>query len=77
MIEKVTRSHDYHRTLLMDVDLEWSPDPLRENPSLKDRETLLAIYRSLLTSLGRQYGLVSGKSRERVVNAKKFIDGRS
>jgi len=72
-MEKMVRNRVYRRTLLMDIDLPWSPDPLRENPSLNERRELLSMYRSLLDRVGRSYRFVSGEGRKRLRRAIEAI----
>ncbi len=59
--------------LLMDTDLEWSNDPLRENPSKKEREELLKMYHHELLNYNFNYQLVSGKGEKRFQNALNAI----
>jgi nicotinamide riboside kinase len=72
-IDEATRRRGYSGTILLDVDLPWTPDPLRENPSEEDRRELLGIYRRLLQEIGREYVLVGGRDGIRVENALKGL----
>ncbi len=72
-IEETAAQRAYPATLLLDIDLPWSPDPLRENPSIDERRELLRIYRKLLTRLGRPFTLVSGHGEKRVKEALRSI----
>jgi NadR type nicotinamide-nucleotide adenylyltransferase len=57
----------YDFTLLMDVDLPWEPDPLREHPFR--RAEILEIYKVELEKIQRPYSLISGTGGERISNA--------
>jgi len=59
----------YDLTLLLDTDLPWTPDPLRETPDPAERRELLGIYHDLLGKLGRPYALISGEGRGRMTSA--------
>ncbi|HOS47715.1 MAG TPA: ATP-binding protein [Bacteroidia bacterium] len=65
------RKYDY--TLLTDIDLPWSDDPLREHPSLDDRKMLMDLYKIELTAHRINYGIVQGLGDERINNALNLI----
>lgn len=46
--------------LLCYPDIEWTPDPLRENP--KDRLSLFVKYEDLLMTLKQDYFIICGKN---------------
>ena len=73
VIEDLTRSARYDLTLLLDVDLPWVEDPLRENPSLPERRHLLQMYKDLLQDLNRPYRLIQGSGSERLEQAKRCL----
>ena len=56
-----------HQYLICAPDLDWEPDPLRENPN--DREQLFQEHIDLLEELGRPYQIVRGQKKERLNNA--------
>lgn len=58
--------------LLLKPDLPWTPDPLRENPS--DRERLFERYVELLDKSARPYGVVAGDGSDRLENALQIVD---
>ncbi len=68
-IEKHIKKQHFDLYLLMDIDLEWTFDPLRENPSLSDRKDLLNMYEGELQNQGFNYQLISGQGTERLNNA--------
>jgi NadR type nicotinamide-nucleotide adenylyltransferase len=66
-IEEQLIRQEYHLYLLMDVDLPWQFDPMRENPH--DRDFLMGKYVEELNRLGFNYRIVSGEGEERLRNA--------
>lgn len=72
-IEEHIKKQHFDIYLLMDIDLEWTFDPMRENPSLKERKELLAHYQNELEHQGFNYQLISGKDIQRTKNALEVI----
>tara|TARA_R110002049_G_scaffold163790_1_gene329765 strand:- start:82 stop:606 length:525 start_codon:yes stop_codon:yes gene_type:complete len=72
-IEKHIKKQNFDIYLLMDIDLEWTFDALRENPSQSEREELLALYKSELDHQGFNYQLISGDYSQRTKNALEAI----
>lgn len=64
--------HPYDLYLLMDIDLPWEEDPLRDFPDL--REHFLGVWHAELKSLNANYTLISGSDQSRLHNAIKSID---
>ncbi|WP_169447819.1 AAA family ATPase [Daejeonella oryzae] len=64
--------HSYDYYLLMNIDLPWQDDPLRDFPHL--REHFLQIWHQELKSLNADYLLISGNDEERLNNAISAID---
>jgi NadR type nicotinamide-nucleotide adenylyltransferase len=64
--------HPYDLYLLMDIDLPWQDDPLRDFPNL--REYFLGVWHKELQSLNADYFTVSGKDSQRLKNAINLID---
>ncbi len=64
--------HPYDLYLLMDIDLPWQDDPLRDFPHL--REHFMEIWHKELKALDATYYLISGTDEERLSNAIKKID---
>jgi NadR type nicotinamide-nucleotide adenylyltransferase len=64
--------HPYDLYLLMDIDLPWEEDPLRDFPDL--REHFLGVWHSELKSLKANYTLISGSDETRLHNAIKQIN---
>jgi len=71
-IEEQVKMQDYDLYLLMDVDLPWEYDPMREHP--ESRDFLLNLYRKHLDELGFRYHLISGIGKERMKNAIRVVD---
>jgi nicotinamide riboside kinase len=65
------RKYDY--TLLTDIDLPWSDDPLREHPSLDDRKMLMDLYKIELIAHRINFGIVSGIGEARINKALQLI----
>ena len=71
-IEEAFRKQHYDLYLLMDVDIPWQYDPMRENP--EQRKELFDLYRSELDQAGFKYSIVSGLDEERLNNAIRIIN---
>jgi len=57
--------------ILCSPDIPWEKDPLRENPS--DRDRLFTLYEALLKKNSSTYLTVSGSEKERLEAARIFI----
>jgi len=62
---------DYDYYLLMDIDLPWVADPLRDFPN--DREYFMDVWHQELQALGARYQVVSGFGNIRLKNALEEI----
>ncbi len=62
----------YDLYLLMDIDLPWQDDPLRDFPN--QREYFMEIWHKELKALDANYVVISGLGHDRVANAKKAVD---
>jgi NadR type nicotinamide-nucleotide adenylyltransferase len=58
--------------LLCTPDIEWKPDPLRENPG-KMREILFNAYESEIKKTGVPFGIINGSGRSRFETAEKLV----
>jgi NadR type nicotinamide-nucleotide adenylyltransferase len=65
-------SRPYDLYLLMDIDLPWTEDPLRDFPHKRDY--FMQVWKDELAALGAQYVLVSGSEQTRLRNAIKIVD---
>jgi nicotinamide riboside kinase len=63
--------HSYAFYLLCAPDIPWVPDRLRENPN--DRERLFVLYQKKIDELKVPYGIVTGQSHQRLLNAYGLI----
>ena len=66
-----SRKRRYSHTLLMNIDIPWEPDPLREHPHLRDE--LFTRYRTALIEDQRTFTIISGMNEERFENAKSAL----
>ena len=65
-------AHPYDLYLLMDIDLPWQEDPLRDFPHM--REHFMEVWHTELKALDATYSLISGSEEERLGNAIQCID---
>lgn len=63
---------DYDLYLLMNTDLPWQYDPMREHPEMRDE--LLRLYKNELEIHNLNYRVVSGLGEERLKNAISLVD---
>ena len=71
VIEKLP-VHNYDLYLLMNIDLPWEEDPLRNFPHM--REHFMQVWHNELKALGATYSLISGNEVLRFKNAIQTID---
>jgi nicotinamide riboside kinase len=71
VIEKLP-VHNYDLYLLMNIDLPWEEDPLRNFPHM--REHFMQVWHNELKALGATYSLISGNEELRFKNAIQTID---
>jgi nicotinamide riboside kinase len=62
-LRKEVEVSKFDHTFLMNIDLPWQPDPLREHPD--KREFLFNRYEQELKRLGRNYSVISGTGEMR------------
>jgi len=62
----------YDLYLLLNIDLPWEEDPLRDFPHL--REHFMDVWYKELTELNANYKVISGTGPERYAHAVKAID---
>jgi len=67
--ERKTRKYDFY--LLMDIDLPWVDDPLRDFPDKRDH--FLEVWKKELAEVSAQYRLISGLNEERFENGIKAV----
>lgn len=64
--------HPYDLYLLLNIDLPWEEDPLRDFPHM--REHFMAVWYKELNALNARYVLISGTGEARYINAIKAVD---
>lgn len=64
--------HPYDLYLLMNIDLPWQEDPLRDFPD--KREHFMEVWYTELKALNANYFLISGSDNDRLQNAIQCID---
>jgi NadR type nicotinamide-nucleotide adenylyltransferase len=64
--------HPYDLYLLLDIDLPWQDDPLRDFPN--QREHFMQVWHNELQALDANYITISGTGDERYHSAVKAID---
>ena len=65
--------HVYDFYILLDIDMPWEEDPLRDFPHL--REHFMAVWHQELQALNARYQVVSGFGEARLNAAIQAIDG--
>ena len=64
--------HPYDLYLLLDIDLPWEDDPLRDFPHM--REHFMQVWHQELQQINANYVVISGSDVERYDNAVAVID---
>ncbi len=75
-IEESIAAGKHKLYLLCNVDLPWTPDPLREHSALSDRQRLFQDYKTLMEKYNLNYHVISGTDVARLKNALKVITDR-
>ena len=65
-------NHKYDLYLLLNIDMPWQEDPLRDFPHM--REHFMAVWYKELDALNANYVLITGTGETRYQNAVKAID---
>lgn len=71
MVLDALPKHPYDLYLLLDIDLPWEEDPLRDFPNR--REHFMEIWYKELTALGANYKTINGLGETRVKNGIEAI----
>lgn len=71
-INRLFSEQDERKYLLTYPDLEWEPDPLRENPN--DLLELFHVYKSELQKKGAEYRVIIGQGDQRLANAIEAVN---
>jgi len=64
--------HSYDLYLLLNIDLPWEEDPLRDFPHM--REHFMEVWYKELRALNARYVLISGTGTDRYASAVEAID---
>ena len=59
--------------LLLNTDIQWEDDGIRENPGL-NRQKLFSLYQAELENLNQKYCVIGGRGNVRFDNALKALD---
>ncbi len=70
-VHEALRICHYDFYLLMDIDLPWVDDPLRDFPDL--REHFMQVWHRELQAIGANYTVISGLGEERGANALEAV----
>jgi NadR type nicotinamide-nucleotide adenylyltransferase len=65
--------HPYNLYLLLNIDLPWQEDPLRDFPHMRDH--FMDVWHKELNALDANYVVISGSSQSRYDEAIAAIDG--
>ena len=65
-------NYHYDLYLLLDIDLPWQDDPLRDFPTM--REHFMQVWHNELNALNANYVVISGTGQDGYENAVKTID---
>ncbi|OCX50946.1 NadR [Mucilaginibacter sp. PPCGB 2223] len=71
VVDELSRHH-YDFYLLLNIDLPWQDDPLRDFPD--KREHFMQVWHDELKALNASYVLISGLGQDRYDNAVRAID---
>jgi len=71
ILEMIGKNH-YDLYLLCNIDLPWEYDPQREHPGL--RQCLFDLYYKELSERNLPFFIISGKGKDRMINAISIID---
>ncbi len=71
-IQEQIYKRDYSIQLLMDIDMPWVDDPLREHPD--KRAYFFDLYKKELDDLGAVYEIISGNEEQRLAKAIAAIE---
>jgi NadR type nicotinamide-nucleotide adenylyltransferase len=67
------KTHPYDFYLLMNIDLPWEDDPLRDFPAPSQRQYFLEVWKKELENLHADYQLISGLGEDRFINAQQAV----
>jgi len=71
ILQRIGQQH-YDLVLLLNVDLPWELDPLREHPHL--RQHFFQVYQQALLDQNANFAIVSGALEQRFDQARSLVD---
>ena len=71
-LDKASKNNFYDLYILMDVDIEWIKDDLRDRPN--DRINFFNAFKSALIVNNKKYVIISGNFEKRKKKSIKFVD---
>ena len=71
-VHEELKTHRYDFFLLMDIDLPWTDDPLRDFPDLRDH--FMQVWHQELQAIGASYRVVSGLEAGRFEQARGAVE---
>lgn len=71
-MDVLINQNKYDKTLLMDIDLPWQDDPLREHPNR--REEIKQLHLNELTTRNIPFSLITGNGKTRLESTKTVLD---
>lgn len=74
VLDALKKHHQYDFFLLMDIDLPWENDPLRDFPNDKQRQYFFEIWQKELQYLKAPFTIISGIGQERFNQAITAIE---
>ena len=72
LIDKYSKKNKYDLYLLLDIDIPWVNDDLRDRPN--DRKLFLENFKEALIKNHKPYKLISGNLEERLKKSINFVD---
>ena len=72
LIDKYSKKNKYDLYLLLDIDIPWVKDGLRDRPN--DRKLFLENFKEALIKNKKTFKLISGNFKERLKKSINFVD---
>ena len=73
IIQQLLDEQKYDLYLLCDIDLEWTYDPLRENPDIEERKEIFQLYVDNLNHIKANFVVINGQDNERLDKSLQHI----
>ena len=72
LIDKYSKKNKYDLYLLLDIDIPWVNDDLRDRPN--DRKLFLENFKEALIKNHKPFKLISGNFKQRLKKSINFVD---